>query len=409
MTDGRSATLYWDVPRRYVWITAPFLILVLGAASAPVLAQGVPNTYELRYGDPVDVSLEDLFNSPEVYEGRAVRTTGHLEPDVGGGRRSYLLREGGARVYVQPVADVAGNFNFDAARLLGGQLQVVGLFTRSGQPSQSGTRGVAGVIGFWRYLGPRKEPSNTEIEAPALSLEALLTTPERRDGQLVRVVGQFRGRNLYGDLPAKSERSRSDWVIKDDLYAVWVTGKKPKGSGWELDPGLKRDTGRWIEVVGRVQASAGVVYLDAVKVSLGKAPTPAAQAKAPEPPPERPKKPPVVVFALPLDGEREVPTTSRFVVQFSKDMDEESFKGHVQLRYAGRVRPGDKGFEGTILSYDGGRRALTVDPGDTLRPGRQIELLLLPGISDIEGLSLTPRSGPVEGEAVDVLRFRIAG
>jgi hypothetical protein len=87
--------------------------------------------------------------------------------------------------------------------------------------------------------------------APTLTLEALVAKPDKQEGRLVRVVGQFRGRNLYGDLPISSEKSRSDWVIKDDLFAVWITGKKPKGSGWELDPSLKRDTGRWIEVIGQ--------------------------------------------------------------------------------------------------------------------------------------------------------------
>src|SRR5262245_15952938 len=332
------------MPRARAGIVA--LLLALAGPGTSALAQDVPSTYELRYGEPVDVSLEDLFNNPEAYEGRAVKTTGHLEPDVGGGRRSYLLRGGPARIYVQPVSEVAGNFNFDATRLLGSELQVTGVFSHSSEPSESGTRGVQALIQFWSYLGPRKENPQETMQAPSVRLEELSTAPEKRDGQLVRVVGQFRGRNLYGDLPAKSERDRSDWVIKDDLFAVWVTGKKPKGSGWELDSGLKRDTGKWIEVVGRVHSRAGIVYLDAVKVSLGAPPAPTAEAKAPEPPPERPKKPPVVVFALPLDGERDVPTTSRFVVQFSKDMDEDSFKGHVQLRYAGRVRPGDRDFEG---------------------------------------------------------------
>jgi hypothetical protein len=61
------------------------------------------------------------------------------------------------------------------------------------------------------------------------------------------------------------------------------------------------------------------------------------------------------------------------------------------------------------ISYDGGRRALTVDPGDVLRNGRQIELLLLPGIVDVDGLELEPRPGRTVGTAVDVLRYRIGG
>jgi hypothetical protein len=115
----------------------------------------------------------------------------------------------------------------------------------------------------------------------------------------------------------------------------------------------------------------------------------------------------VVVFSLPLDGDREVPTDGRFQVQFSKDMNEQSFKGRVILRYAGRTMPGDRGFDGAKLSYDGGRRTLTVDPGDVLRPGRQIELIFLPGIVDMDGLALAPRPGNVVGNAAEVLRFQV--
>ena len=42
-----------------------------------------------------------------------------------------------------------------------------------------------------------------------------------------------------------------------------------------------------------------------------------------------------------------------------------------------------------------------------LRPGRQIELVLLPGIADIEGLPLVARNGHAVGEAVDVLRYLV--
>ncbi len=69
--------------------------------------------------------------------------------------------------------------------------------------------------------------------------------------------------------------------------------------------------------------------------------------------------------------------------------------------------PGDRGFDGLKLTYDRGRRALTVDPGDVLRPRRQIELILLPGISDIDGMTLIPRVTSQKADIVDVLRYRV--
>jgi hypothetical protein len=189
---------------------------------------------------------------------------------------------------------------------------------------------------------------------------------------------------------------------------VWVTGRNPKGSGRELDTSLTRDTGKWIEVIGRPEPRRGVTYLRAIKVSLTSPPSPTADAKAPPPPPPRPKLPPVIVFALPLDGEAGVATTSRFVVQFNKDMDRATFAGKVFLRYAGPRLPGDRAFDGVKLTYDDGRRALTVDPGDVLRAGRRLELVLLPGIADVEGMTLVPRpASRVPKGAVEVLRYEI--
>jgi hypothetical protein len=157
-----------------------------------------------------------------------------------------------------------------------------------------------------------------------------------------------------------------------------------------------------------------VTYIKAVRIQLTTPPSATADVKPPPPPPEKPRKPPVVVFALPLDGDPEVAPDSRFVVQFSKDMDENTFDGHVVLRYTGPVLPGDRAFVGMRLTYDRGRRALTVDPGDTLRPRRQIELILLPGISDIDGLTLISRGASLKADVVsqkndvvDVLRYRV--
>ena len=33
---------------------------------------------------------------------------------------------------------------------------------------------------------------------------------------------------------AGSQRSASDWVLKEGDNALWVTGKAPKGKGWSL-------------------------------------------------------------------------------------------------------------------------------------------------------------------------------
>ena len=383
------------------------LALALLVAHPALSQQEDPvNRYEMLYGTPVDVSLSDLVQNPMAYSNRAVRTTGRLEmsPSVQS-RRTYMLVDSAVDIaLLQPVPEIGAEFESDAMQFLGRQTQITGLVQELsgglGNPNQPRI-----AITFWQFMGPPEEVKGP-LKFVDVSLESLVSRPGQEDGKTVRVVGKFRGRNLYGDLPARSERASGDWVIKDDLYAVWVSGRKPKGSGWELDANLKRDTGKWIEVIGKPETRNGVTYVRAAQVRITDPPRPTADAAPPPPPPERPKVPPVVVFALPLDGEGEVPSDSRFVVQFNKDMDEATFKGHVMLRYAGPRLPGDRQFDGIKLTYDQGRRALTIDPGDVLRPGRQIELMLLPGIADIDGLTLVPRPGQQVDEAVDVLRFR---
>jgi len=389
------------------------LVLALSTLLLPGASALAQSDYEARYGEPVDVVLDDLLQNPEQYQGRAVRTSGRLDLSTtslggaGGGR--YAMRDGfGRSVRLVPVNNVSMEFEDRARYWLGHEIEITGILIAQGDPNAV-TQGEMSIIQFWAFVGPEDEGDPKKpISARDVTLESLVTTPGKRDGETVRVVGKFRGRNLYGDLPGSSQQKGADWVIKDDIFAVWVTGKKPKGSGWELDPTLKRDTGKWIEVVGRPETRRGVTYLRAVKVGLTNPPSPLADAKAPPPPVERPKRPPVIVFALPLDGEADVPPTSRFVVQFNKDMDQSTFAGKVYLRYAGPRLPGDRAFDGVKLSYDEGRRALTVDPGDVLRPGRSLELVLLPGIADVEGLTLVPRSASkTPAGAIEVLRYEV--
>ncbi len=372
--------------------------------------------YQDQFGPVSDVPLSEIARSGTAYQKRVVRTRGELEV-LGVASPYYSLRDEGAQVMVIPVREMAE----DLRLLLGRRVEVVGLVRvlpeRCGDcrepplpplpERQDHPEWPEVSITVWRMSDVGRDDVGPRVKILETTLEALVSNPGKRDGEWVRVVGKFRGRNLYGDLPIRSQRSNQDWVIKDEMWAVWVTGKKPKGSGWQLDSNAKRDTGRWIEVVGRPMTRDGITYLQARQVLLTTAPTPTAEASAPPPPPERPAVPPVVVFALPLDGDTEVANDSRFLVQFSEDMDEATFKDRVVLRYVGPVRPGDRAFSGLKLNYDGGRRALTVDPGDLLRQGRQLELLLLHGITDARGLALVPRVDRDLGEAVDVLRFRV--
>jgi hypothetical protein len=389
-------------------LAALLLGLWPGSAGAQlVVGEGDVSRYDSLYGKPVDVSIDDLVTEGSAYLNRAVKTHGQLEMTFNGSQKGWSLRGMMNTIRIVPVQEVAYEWEQAALKMTGRDVEVTGVFLEAGNSQAAATGQPMYGIQFWTYTGPPEKEPTGEIKSTELTLEKLVSTPGKRDGQTIRVVGKFRGRNLYGDLPAASERQGQDWVIKDDLYAVWVTGKKPKGAGWELDTGLKRDTGKWIEVIGKPETIRGITYIRAIRVLLSAPPSATAEVKPPSPPPAKPTKPPVVVFTLPLDGESEIAPDSRFVVQFSKDMDENTFAGHVMLRYTGPVLPGDRAFDALRVTYDRGHRALIVDPGDILRPRRQIELLLLPGIADIDGLTLVSRAPETKADIVDVLRYRI--
>jgi hypothetical protein len=394
----------------------PLLPLSLAVTLLAVLATGAHaqyDPYEMRYGPTADVSVDDLIQMPESYLNKPVRTRGELEMYPGSTQLRYSLRgRFSGRILITPMPEAAWEFENNAKQWLGREVEVTGLFQAGRDSSGSGMVYMIAVYGF---VGPPDEKAEKGKPVTEVTLEDLLTRPGKLDGKLVRVRGQFRGQNLFGDLPAASRKGSSDWVIKEDLFAAWVTGRKPKGSGWAFDAGLKRDTGKWLQVVGRVSTFRGVVTIEAQSVALVQEPAATANTaaaspspQAPPAPPPRPRRPPVVVFSLPLDGERDVPPGTVFQVQFSKDMEEPSFKDRVVLRYAGRPQPGDRDLDAVKWSYDGGLRTLNVDPGDLLRPGRVVEILLLPGIVDLDGMPLETRPGARPGGVTDVLRFQIA-
>ncbi|HRB12544.1 MAG TPA: hypothetical protein PKU70_06000, partial [Vicinamibacteria bacterium] len=204
------------------------LLLVLGllafsSVARAQLSQYTPEYLENLYGPVRDVSLDDLSFNGETYSGRAVRVKGRLGIQGMSGT-TWEMGEAGTRVTIVPIRQ---GMNEDQLRNLGGQMiEVTGLFTMA--TGQSGAGGVGtnsmGVIQFWSLAGP-PEKLGKDPKAAIVTLEQLVGREGKMDGQLVRVVGKFRGRNLFGDLPARSMRRADDWVIKDSLFAVWVTSK----------------------------------------------------------------------------------------------------------------------------------------------------------------------------------------
>jgi hypothetical protein len=262
--------------------------LLMASANPPAAEAQQERRYDARYGTPVDVTLNDLTMGVVSYNGGAVRTTGNLDiSPVGDGSSApvYRLREAGAWVFIVPMWQRDGRLDTDLLRFLGRQVTVTGLFQERGASMMTPTTATSpaeGTIRFWKIEGPTEKRTKDRFPAAErLTLQELVEGPGPEQAGIVRVVGQFRGRNLYGDLPIDSQRKAGDWVIKSADCAAWVTGRKPKGDGFDLEVLSKSDTNKWLEVVGRVTSRNGVVYIDALQVTLTSEPPPEAQAERP--------------------------------------------------------------------------------------------------------------------------------
>ena len=241
LTAGGRVRLYSGMAARRLGALAFSLLLAPAALRAQVAVGPGGASPEDQYGEPTQVRLEDLIQNPGQYYNRSVRTNGRLDfasnTTSGTGTSRYALRDGyGNSVRLIPMPDVVTEFEDRARQWLGSDIEVTGLVSQEPLRSSAVMQGELILLSFWGFVGPEEEDKDVEKTAARSTLETLVTKPGRQDGRSIRVVGKFRGRNLFGDLPLSSQRSTGDWVIKDDVFAVWVSGKKPKGSGWELDP-----------------------------------------------------------------------------------------------------------------------------------------------------------------------------
>ena len=222
-------------------------------------------------------------------------------------------------------------------------------------------------------------------EGASPSLRQLVLAPSPFDGKTVTVRGRFRGQNLFGDLPAWPRQSRWDFVLQAADASLWVTGLRPKGRGFDLDPTSKRDTGTWLEVSGVVHLAEGVPTIEARSIAESQplADLPAEPVAAPPPP----EPPPAVIFSAPVNGEPDVSRMVTVRVQFSRDMTPESFADHVKVEYGPGVTDAVPAFTAT---YRPENRGLEIEFASPLSLGAPVVVSLLPGITATDGSLLSP-------------------
>jgi hypothetical protein len=360
-------------------VLAAALVMVAGTSWAQTTTRRVATVPAVR-------------NHPSFYHGQSVFVRGELtaadtSPSLAGGDSTIRLL---TREPVPPAGsyDVRGEV-LDIGRLTpeDPRLSNVDLRPFGVDPSDRWPR--QGEVVLLRATSFEKAEA---LRAP--SIRALALDPWRYEGQRVTVRGQFRGRNLYGDVPqapAAASESKGEFVLRSADAAIWVLGKRPRGRGFALDPESRIDTKRWLEVSGAVHQARGLVWVaadDITEVAAEKEQVTAEAAPAPT------LIPPEVRFSVPVDGETDVPLSTRVRIQFSRDIDPASFKGHVRISYLGgeSVERGEPQPPPITAEprYDPGSRVLDIGFTSPLQRFRTIKVELLEGIVGTDGAPLQP-------------------
>jgi hypothetical protein len=224
------------------------------------------------------------------------------------------------------------------------------------------------------------------------SVRALALEPWRFGGRTVTTTGNFRGRNLFGDLPGAPGKGRYDFVLRGAEGAIWVTGREPRGRGFDLDVNRRVDTGRWVEVTGTVTEERGLVLMNATSISIAEEPQVTEVAEEPDEP-VVPLVPVEVVFSAPTEGETDVNPNAPIRLQFSRGLDEASLPDRIRVSYLGApgaAPPVPAPAPAFTLSYDAAARAIELRLSEPMQPFRTVRVEVLEGLEGFDGAPVTP-------------------
>jgi hypothetical protein len=354
-----------------------FLAAVCATAAGLTAANGLAQATQ-----PVATSLVTIERYPTFFHGRTVSVIG-TPTEVAGIWRLPISQ---SRTFVVLPRD---------GRLPSRPVELRGVLFDVGQMSADDSRlSAAGVRAVVDSLSPDRWParntllaltSATWTEAPAeaaTSVRNVVMRPDAFDGRPVTLGGRFRAQNLYGDIPYWPRQSQWDFVLQAADAAIWVTGRRPRGRGIDLDPMTRRGAGTWLEATGTIRYENGLARLEATDIAAGKPMADAEQAPAAAPPA---LPPPAVIFSAPLDGESDIDPAVVIRVQFSRDMRESSFEGAIKVTYAGGTAPSVPAF---AVTYQPGTRSVEIKFTAPLAPGTDVTVSLGPPITAHEGATL---------------------
>lgn len=248
----------------------------------------------------------------------------------------------------------------------------------------------------WPGVGELKilvaESSRPVNEPDRVTLRTVALNPKAHHNEGVTLIGRFRGRNLYGDLPDSPGESRYDFVLTSSDAAIWVVGKEPKGNNFKLDVRARIDTGRWLEVTGRIHVHEGMVILDAGAIRLAE---PAANRITPPQGGLQQGLVPEVIFSTPIENDTDIPTDGTVRIQFSRDMSEDSFEGRVRVSYptlAGDATLGELPPVPFTTEYHALNRVLEIRFAEPLVAFQTVSVEILDGVITKDGATLAPWS-----------------
>jgi Bacterial Ig-like domain len=232
----------------------------------------------------------------------------------------------------------------------------------------------------------------------APSIRAIALNPSRYLDQKITITGQYSGRNLLGDLPDAPGKSRYDFVLRSIDAAIWVVNMRPKlrdANSKEIELGLdaRIDTRRWLTVRGTIQQARGLLWIDAEAGSLSLAKPPSETPTEEEPIRVPAGPPPEVIFSAPTGDETDVPIATTVRIQFSRDIDQATLKGHIRARYLGAAAtdPAAPTADFTF-QYVGANRVLELRFTKPLERFRTLSVELLEGILGTDAQPLKPWS-----------------
>lgn len=238
----------------------------------------------------------------------------------------------------------------------------------------------------------------TAFEQPAATtIRAITTAPDQYANRPVTLTGRFRGRASDDTTLRPLNRSRWDFLLKSsDNALVWVSGIRPAGWDFDLDPRSTADSTaeRWLEVTGTVRVTragrtcaarnCSQIWIEAsdLRSALGPdgfEPTlrPAVYA-------------PIVVFNDPIVEERDVSRSTTIRVQFSRHMIAETFSERVRVSYCSPRPISAPPIPKFTAEYRDGTRSLELRFSAPLDREETVKVELLEGITAANGRPLPP-------------------